>query len=58
MRVGEGRDLSEALRGKVVVGLAVSVTLELLLLLLRSLLVGISELLVLIEAGVEVGVEA
>ena len=50
--------MSEALRGKVVVGLAVSVTLELLLLLLRSLLVGISELLVLIEAGVEVGVEA
>ena len=50
--------MSEALRSKVVVGLAVSVTLELLLLLLRSLLVGISELLVLIEAGVEVGVEA
>ena len=55
MRVGEVRGLSEALGSKVVVRLALSVALKLLL---RSLLVCISELLVLIEAGVKVRVEA
>ena len=54
MRVGEVRDLPEALLGsKVVVGLALSVALK-----LPGSLVCISELLILIEAGVEVGVEA